>query len=238
MRYKNVGLLFKKKVFFRANRRLKNILQFSTSTVQTMYRLPPSFPTRLKQSHETVDCWNWIVNNQLNLKIFLSFSFCIATCQEPSGHSRTGHTGHMARLASKLARLANRLPGTNVPGWNFGWPTPKFPDARPTLLIFRLIFPRLFFPRFSLASGSVAYSVVALVGRWATLPESRCSSPHLASRAARKSMKSLCSFRMRSTSTMFRCEKEVCTRGKLNALEFGQRLFADRETRAGVPASK
>ena len=72
-----------------------------------------------------------------------------------SGHSRTGHTGHMARLASKLARLANRLPGTNVPGWNFGWPIPKFPDARPTLLIFRLIFPRLIFPRFSLASGSV-----------------------------------------------------------------------------------
>ena len=72
-----------------------------------------------------------------------------------SGHSRTGHTGHMARLASKLARLANRLPGTNVPGWNFGWPTPKFPDARPTLLIFRLIFPRLIFPRFTLAAGSV-----------------------------------------------------------------------------------
>ena len=71
---------------------------------------------------------------------------------EPSGHSRTGHTGHTTRLASKLARLANRLPGTNVPGWNFGqWPTPKFPDARPTLLIFRLIFPRLIFPRFSLA---------------------------------------------------------------------------------------
>ena len=51
----------------------------------------------------------------------------------------------------KLARLANRPPGTNVPGWNFGWPTPKFPDARPTLLIFRLFFPRLIFPRFSLA---------------------------------------------------------------------------------------
>ena len=33
-----------------------------------------------------------------------------------SGHSRTGHTGHTARLAWKLARLANRLPvpGTNV----------------------------------------------------------------------------------------------------------------------------
>ena len=69
----------------------------------------------------------------------------------PSGHSRTGHTGHIARSASKLARLANRLPGTNVPGWNFGWPTPKYPDARSTLLIFRLIFPRLTFPRFSLA---------------------------------------------------------------------------------------
>ena len=68
-----------------------------------------------------------------------------------SGHSRTGHTGHTARLASKLARLANRLPGTNVPGWNFGWPTLKFPDARPTLLIFRLFFPRLIFPRFSRA---------------------------------------------------------------------------------------
>ena len=47
-------------------------------------------------------------------------------CVRYSGHSRTGHTGHTARLASKLARLANRLPGTNVPGWNFGWPTPKF----------------------------------------------------------------------------------------------------------------
>ena len=68
-----------------------------------------------------------------------------------SGHSRTGHTGHTARLASKLARLANRLPGTNVPGWNFGWPTPKSPVARPTLLIFLLISPRLIFPRFSLA---------------------------------------------------------------------------------------
>ena len=70
---------------------------------------------------------------------------------QSSGHSRTGHTGHTARLASKLARLANRLPGTNVPGWNFGWPTPKFPDPRPTLLIFRLFFPRLIFLRFSLA---------------------------------------------------------------------------------------
>ena len=83
-----------------------------------------------------------------------------------SGHSRTGHTGHMARLASKLARLANQLPGTHVPGWNFGWPTPKFPDARPTLLIFRLIFPRLIFPRFSLAyrqRRTGRYSVVALV---------------------------------------------------------------------------
>ena len=68
-----------------------------------------------------------------------------------SGYSRTGHTGHTARLASKLARLANRLPGTNVPGWNFGWPTPQLLDARPTLLIFRVFFSRLIFPRFSLA---------------------------------------------------------------------------------------
>ena len=44
-------------------------------------------------------------------------------------------------------------------------------------------------------------------------------------------MKSLCSFRMLSTSTMFRCEKEVFTHGKLNALESGQRLFAKRKTR-------
>ena len=102
----------------------------------------------------------------------------------------------MARLASKLARLANRLPGTNVPGWNFGWPTPKFPDARPTLLIFRLIFPRLIFPRFSFAMQA-AYELlnrISRVDRWA-LPESSRSSPHLASRA-RKSMKSLCSFRI------------------------------------------
>ena len=111
-------------------------------------------------------------------------------------------------------------------------PTPKFPDARPTLLIFRLIFPRLIFPRFSLAMQA-AYELlnrISRVDRWATLPESSRSSPHLASRA-RKSMKSLCSFRMRSTSTMLRCEKEVFTRGKLDALEsHGQRLFANRKT--------
>ena len=131
-----------------------------------------------------------------------------------SGHSRTGHTGHTARLASKLARLANRLPGTNVPGWNFGWPTPKFPVARPTLLIFLLIFPRLIFPRFSLAYwGSVDLLSRRPLG-YATWVVSSRSSTHLASRA-RKSMKSLCSFRMRSTSTMFRCEKEVFTRGSL-----------------------
>ena len=63
-----------------------------------------------------------------------------------SGHSRTGHTGHTARLASKLARLANRLPGTNVPGWNFGWPTPKFPDARPHTAHFSSISPASYFP--------------------------------------------------------------------------------------------
>ena len=43
-------------------------------------------------------------------------------------------------------------------------------------------------------------------------------------------MKSLCSFRMRATSTMFRCEK-VFTRGELDALESGERLFANRKTR-------
>ena len=36
---------------------------------------------------------------------------------------------------------------------------------------------------------------------------------------------------MRSTSTMFRCEKEVFTHGKLDALESGERLFASRKTR-------
>ena len=35
----------------------KLVLQLST--VQTMYRLPTSFPTRLKQTHETVDCWKF-----------------------------------------------------------------------------------------------------------------------------------------------------------------------------------
>ena len=48
-----------------------------------------------------------------------------------SGHSRTGHTGHMARLASKLTRLANRLRAQMCPAGisagpprNFRMPAP------------------------------------------------------------------------------------------------------------------
>ena len=44
-------------------------------------------------------------------------------------------------------------------------------------------------------------------------------------------MKSPSSIRMRSTSTLFRCEKENFTRGKLDALESGKWLFANRKTR-------
>ena len=64
-------------------------------------------------------------------------------------HTRSDHsrTGRAARLASKLTRLANRLPGTIVPDWKFGWPTPRLPDSCPTLLNFRLGFV----PRFLLA---------------------------------------------------------------------------------------
>ena len=39
---------------FGANRRSKKLLQLST--VQTMYRLPPSLPTRPKHIHKMVDC--------------------------------------------------------------------------------------------------------------------------------------------------------------------------------------
>ena len=61
-------------------------------------------------------------------------------CWAISDHSRTGYTGHAARSVSKLARLATNYPGTNVPGWKFGWQTPKFPNTRPTLLNFHLSF--------------------------------------------------------------------------------------------------
>ena len=72
-----------------------------------------------------------------------------------SGHSRTGHTGHTARLASKLARLANRLPGTNVPGWNFGWPTRNLRMPAPHCSFF-VYFSRVLFSRgFHLRTGSV-----------------------------------------------------------------------------------
>ena len=42
--------------------------------VQTMYQLPPSFPTRLKWTHETVDCWKFSGEHALlqsNNKTFL-----------------------------------------------------------------------------------------------------------------------------------------------------------------------
>ena len=124
----------------------------------------------------------------------------------PVGKSTTGH---------KCARL------------EFWVAHPEVSGCPPHTAHFSSNFPTSYFPAvFSCVrqrrSTQSSYSVVlvALVGRWATLPEWRCSSTHLASQA-RKTMKSLCSFRMRSTSTMFRCEKEVCTWGKLDALEFG-----------------
>ena len=103
---------------------------------------------------------------------------------------------------------------------------PEISGCPPHTAHFSSNFPASYFPAvFTCVPAALIYSVVALdrVGHWATLPESSRasrSSTHLASRA-RKSMKSLCSFRMRSTSTTFRCEKEVLTRGKLDALESG-----------------
>ena len=115
----------------------------------------------------------------------------------PVGKSTTGH---------KCARL------------EFWVAHPQISGCPPHTAHFSSNFPASYFPAvFTCVQAAKIYSVV---GRWATLPQSSRLSTHLASRA-RKSMKSPCLFRMRSTSTMFRCEKEVFTRGKLDALESG-----------------
>ena len=130
-----------------------------------------------------------------------------------------GTPGTRARLASKLARLANRLPGTNVPGWNFGWHTRNFRMPAPHCSFFvyfsRVLFSRGFHLRTAYRQRRSTQSLAAGL-RYL----SRVAPTHLAFRA-RKSMKSPCLFRMRSTSTTFRCEKEVFTRDKLDALESG-----------------
>ena len=66
-----------KKVFFRANRRLKNILQLLT--VQTMYRLPPSFPFILAGGHVRASAGALAVHTAL-IRVRVCVRACLRVC--------------------------------------------------------------------------------------------------------------------------------------------------------------
>ena len=154
--------------------------------------------------------------------VWNSIHFCFSL-HHISGHSRTGHTGHVAGLASKLARLADRLPGKNVPGWNFGWPTPKFLDARHTLLNFRLIFPHLIFLAvYACVHANDASKSTQSYGHKATLPDVGVRVTRHLSAANLASRHCIEVFARSECDPMYRYEKEVFT------LQFG--FLLERQT--------
>ena len=63
-----------------------------------------------------------------------------------SGHSRTEHTGHTARLASKLARLATSTTGHKCARLDFWVAHPEISGCSPHTAHFSSNFPASYFP--------------------------------------------------------------------------------------------